>query len=501
MKSVAIISVITFVLIFGGVLLISTAAAPVRQRHGAAGPRARGLRGGRAGVPGHGRRARPHPAREGGAAGHPPGAREVVQEQVPASAKLLAVIAELEARQARVRRGARASATRLAKMYEAMKPDQAATILSAMDMDVILEIMTRMKERQAAKILASMDAVLAAQISTRLSTRGGDLMQLGPRRTVRRPGEAHGAAPGAETTRRRGAAAGVFAGAVGRPWRRRRRRAVPAGPADRLRAGDERAGTTAPAAADAGPGCDRQAGSSTAAVRRRRGLRAGPGAAGGTEAAAVANGPRRPCPGGRRPAGRRRARRPRSPARPGGTAGAGSDADRPVRPRPPRSAHRSRETGHARAAGRRRRRCPAITADVTAQGAAADRRRGATTVPPGRRPPRHRRTPEAESAEAAPADAAEPVAAAPAAPVPAPADAAAASAAHGMPRTDGTAAAAAGGASDGAAARPGRRQRRPARGHGRASATPRPARLRAPWPSRSSGAWSVPWSARAAASS
>jgi flagellar motility protein MotE (MotC chaperone) len=61
--------------------------------------------------------------------------------------------------------------TRLAKVYEAMKPEKAAPILATLEMDVVLDIMSRMKERPAARILASMDAGLAAQISARLSNK------------------------------------------------------------------------------------------------------------------------------------------------------------------------------------------------------------------------------------------------------------------------------------------------------------------------------------------
>jgi len=57
-------------------------------------------------------------------------------------------------------------------MYEAMKPQQAAPIISALDLDIILDIMSRIKDRQAAKILAKMDPGLAAQVSTRMSLKG-----------------------------------------------------------------------------------------------------------------------------------------------------------------------------------------------------------------------------------------------------------------------------------------------------------------------------------------
>lgn len=86
--------------------------------------------------------------------------------------QLLQVIAQLESRQQAYVTERDQSAAKLAKMYEAMKPAQAAPIISALDLDIILDIMGRMKERPAAKILAHMDAGLAAQVSTRMSLRG-----------------------------------------------------------------------------------------------------------------------------------------------------------------------------------------------------------------------------------------------------------------------------------------------------------------------------------------
>jgi len=86
--------------------------------------------------------------------------------------QLLEVIRQLEIRQQSYSAERDQSAAKLAKMYEAMKPAQAAPILSALELDIILDIMSRMKERPAAKILAHMDAGLAAQVSTRMSLQG-----------------------------------------------------------------------------------------------------------------------------------------------------------------------------------------------------------------------------------------------------------------------------------------------------------------------------------------
>ncbi len=97
-----------------------------------------------------------------------------VQEQVldEGRRELTAMILEIESKQRILGEGRERSAIRLAKMYENMKPAQAAPILSALDMDIILDILARMKEREAARILANMDTGLAARISTELSLEG-----------------------------------------------------------------------------------------------------------------------------------------------------------------------------------------------------------------------------------------------------------------------------------------------------------------------------------------
>lgn len=98
-----------------------------------------------------------------------------VQEKVleQGRAHLQAIISKLDAKQTEYIEERERSAAKLAKMYEAMKPAQAAPIISALELDIVLDIMTRMKERPAAKILAHMDAGLAAQVSTRMSLTGG----------------------------------------------------------------------------------------------------------------------------------------------------------------------------------------------------------------------------------------------------------------------------------------------------------------------------------------
>jgi flagellar motility protein MotE (MotC chaperone) len=97
-----------------------------------------------------------------------------VQERVLAEGRteLAGMVGEIEAQQRILDQEQERAAVRLAKMYENMKPAQAAPILSNLEMAIILDIMQRMKEREAARILANMDAGLAAAISTELSMGG-----------------------------------------------------------------------------------------------------------------------------------------------------------------------------------------------------------------------------------------------------------------------------------------------------------------------------------------
>ena len=57
------------------------------------------------------------------------------------------------------------SVKKLAKMYEAMPPKEAAGILSGMDLEIVLSVLRQMKERQAAKIMAALDPSRAAALS------------------------------------------------------------------------------------------------------------------------------------------------------------------------------------------------------------------------------------------------------------------------------------------------------------------------------------------------
>jgi flagellar motility protein MotE (MotC chaperone) len=97
-----------------------------------------------------------------------------VQEQVLEEGRreLQSLVQEIENQQRVLVEDRERSAVRLAKMYETMKPAQAAPILSVLELEIVLDIMGRMKEREAARILAQMDPSLAARISTELSGGG-----------------------------------------------------------------------------------------------------------------------------------------------------------------------------------------------------------------------------------------------------------------------------------------------------------------------------------------
>ncbi len=174
MKSVLIISVVTFALIFGGVVVMSTQLNKASMN---------------AGLPNMGpedyeaaervfrdmalERDRIQQEKEELLA---LSQSVAVQEQVLnlSREQLLAVIKKMESKQKEYIEEKERSAEKLAKMYEAMKPAQAAPIMQVLDLEIILDIMTRMKDRQAAKILSKMDAGLAAQVTTHMSFKGGN---------------------------------------------------------------------------------------------------------------------------------------------------------------------------------------------------------------------------------------------------------------------------------------------------------------------------------------
>lgn len=55
--------------------------------------------------------------------------------------------------------------SKLARLYGAMKPDEAVAIMNQLDDDMVLAIFSRMEEEQVAKILALLDAKRAARLT------------------------------------------------------------------------------------------------------------------------------------------------------------------------------------------------------------------------------------------------------------------------------------------------------------------------------------------------
>ena len=58
-----------------------------------------------------------------------------------------------------------ASFTALAKMYSAMKPQEAAEVLNELDDKTVVQLLSKMKDRQAAKLMELIDANRAAKLS------------------------------------------------------------------------------------------------------------------------------------------------------------------------------------------------------------------------------------------------------------------------------------------------------------------------------------------------
>jgi len=59
----------------------------------------------------------------------------------------------------------------LVKIYETMKPQEAAKIFEQMDLTTLVEMVERMSERKVAPVLAAMNPVRAKQVTTELSKR------------------------------------------------------------------------------------------------------------------------------------------------------------------------------------------------------------------------------------------------------------------------------------------------------------------------------------------
>lgn len=71
--------------------------------------------------------------------------------------------------------GPKVSYFKLAKLYSAMRPQEAASALSKLDDELVVQILSKMEERKAAKILAAIGSDRAAELTVRMlaiKTRG-----------------------------------------------------------------------------------------------------------------------------------------------------------------------------------------------------------------------------------------------------------------------------------------------------------------------------------------
>lgn len=85
--------------------------------------------------------------------------------------ELVAVQQRLQGLENSLKERDEANWTGLVKLYEGMKPREAATIFNSLEKSVLIEILDRMKPVKASPILASMDTERARQVTADLATR------------------------------------------------------------------------------------------------------------------------------------------------------------------------------------------------------------------------------------------------------------------------------------------------------------------------------------------
>lgn len=66
-----------------------------------------------------------------------------------------------------------AEISKLAKLLEGMKPDEAAVIAERLPTDTIVDLVMRMKSRNGAKMMASLPVPVAASVATRMAELSG----------------------------------------------------------------------------------------------------------------------------------------------------------------------------------------------------------------------------------------------------------------------------------------------------------------------------------------
>jgi flagellar motility protein MotE (MotC chaperone) len=85
------------------------------------------------------------------------------------AARLAALKAELDGRAARAKVEDEARVAQLVKVYETMKPKDAAQVFDRLEMPVLLPIAARMREVRLASILAAMDPAEARAVTMALA--------------------------------------------------------------------------------------------------------------------------------------------------------------------------------------------------------------------------------------------------------------------------------------------------------------------------------------------
>lgn len=85
--------------------------------------------------------------------------------------ELVAVQQRLQGLENSLKERDEANWTGLVKLYEGMKPREAAAIFNSLEKSVLIEILDRMKPAKASPILASMDTERARQVTADLATR------------------------------------------------------------------------------------------------------------------------------------------------------------------------------------------------------------------------------------------------------------------------------------------------------------------------------------------
>jgi flagellar motility protein MotE (MotC chaperone) len=93
-----------------------------------------------------------------------------VEQRLAARAtELLSLQREGEAEEAAARLRAESSWMTLAKLYEAMRPRDAAEIFNELDLPILVQVVSRMSERRAAPVLAAMTPERARQVTAELA--------------------------------------------------------------------------------------------------------------------------------------------------------------------------------------------------------------------------------------------------------------------------------------------------------------------------------------------